>query len=1215
MLSYWLRNFLLWTSRLLGTVQRLLWRPVVFHLLVFMTIAGALWTIDHPDLVRLSAARTWRASVSWLRPAKGAAVHTASPRQGESTLSTESQPSSASPSATKSWLTPWNVLSLWAFGFVAWGVIRARRRLVIAFEDNLGKQSDEQRLDKQTGIDPGGFGVLVAAELASLSSLFSEFEEGRSIQATPEKMKPIDATFQTESAGEFLQNTVSSEAKFSLGPLEIPVGIILGLIGRLVQGPRIVGRVHRDGLQRVITVRLVGSLGTRVWILPDSALASESDQVRWRPAADVASDLACRLFAELAMDRPVTWQALSQFVGGVRAYRRSLQTPKQQKLNLKEAEHRLLQAQADDPAFDLAFYNLGVVYNEQGKPEAALTAFTRAAEKNPQRAGTQYALALINFDLAKMAIGRDEGEAATLYLSQAIQFSDRALELKPPREQLIGILALKSLVYWWRAWRWPPGSGIQFREFRSAGTLARRAILQAWRVLCRIEIGIGVSATSRPYALEQARRLAGRHLETRAEMLLAVANVSGSSPAEVAARNLAQIEASGGDTAGLRRPSRLLLGILRRVSFFLVRTGAKLSSSGRLRRVALRVACYSLRQARGITPDDFSVLLALGQTYLKRGQNQKAIPALQKATQLSPASSEAWAFLARAYAARDHHNEAQEAAQNCLATVSNVSQDSLDALVAALVATRALYSEVQDTVLAIPAQKHSRSQLGFLLWFIPRYFRLGYRIAGREFKALTAANQLLQQLLSSNDALQQVFSSLDGSIQRAKVIATFSESVAALRKKGQEGIEPLKALMAEKQQRRHHWEVGEVGHNLSLLYFSLEQLPEAAKCLGDTITYLEKTLHNEIKRRGLYTLLGRILRRQGTSSRAIALEQAKKGVAWDPINSYERIELGWVYWSLSDFLSAQSVWEDVLLLAPDRPQVYVNLGLLHLAQLGDATDRAARNALIRSSTLRLKSAVDLFDETDEGRSEARWLLSQTYSSDGQYGDAIRELRALEGIGYCPLAIEISLADAYLSSENWSAAELRFRKAAVNVDKAIQSAAQGFNEVPDSPLMFEQSLGTISAWAHLGIASSLAQREILLDQAFEEIALARSSLAALSSEEMKKQWEANCLFHEGFVLFKRDQVDEAIDRLAEALAVRVESEVYFTLAESLRRKTELSDDPGVRNQLTRRATAHYQEALRIDWDGRLTPKIAKALALLESASDTQQPAAERPSTKK
>src|SRR5262249_33236400 len=148
--------------------------------------------------------------------------------------------------------------------------------------------------------------------------------------------------------------------------------------------------------------------------------------------------------------------------------------------------------------------------------------------------------------------------------------------------------------------------------------------------------------------------LASRHLQTRAEMLFAIANLPGGTPAEEAAKQLMQGEADAAtNTKGLGLASRLLLNILRRASVFLVRIGSKLSGSARIRAVALRVAFCSLRHASRMSPDDFSVWLALGQIYLKRGQGAKAILALQKATQLAPLSSEAWAFLARAYASRD----------------------------------------------------------------------------------------------------------------------------------------------------------------------------------------------------------------------------------------------------------------------------------------------------------------------------------------------------------------------------------------------------------------------------------------------------------------------------------------------------------------------------------------------------------------------------------
>ncbi|MCM8595336.1 hypothetical protein [Accumulibacter sp.] len=214
-----------------------------------------------------------------------------------------------------SWLTLWNVLSIWAFGFVVWSVGQARRRLTVAaFDDFSGKQA---------GLDVPGFGVLVAAELSRLSDLFTEFEADRAIRTIPEKMTPLNATFQTDAPGRFLQQAISSETSFALGPLRIPVGTILGLVGRLAQGPVLSAQIHRDGDRRIVTARLGGSRGERTFRIVDEALHGEGEQTVWRSARDLAREMACRVFADVAMGGTVTWRALDGFAAGVGAYRES----------------------------------------------------------------------------------------------------------------------------------------------------------------------------------------------------------------------------------------------------------------------------------------------------------------------------------------------------------------------------------------------------------------------------------------------------------------------------------------------------------------------------------------------------------------------------------------------------------------------------------------------------------------------------------------------------------------------------------------------------------------------------------------------------------------------------------------------------------------------------------------------------------------------------
>jgi tetratricopeptide (TPR) repeat protein len=205
----------------------------------------------------------------------------------------------------------------------------------------------------------------------------------------------------------------------------------MGLINRLVQGPTLSGQLHRDGACRVLTVRLAGRLGNRSWRIEDRAVRTDGADATWRPAAELADEVAYRVFTELTIGRSVRWEALREFAAGVRAYRRSLNLARERRLNLREAERKLIAAHAEDQHFDLAYYNLGVVYTELGELDAAASAFEHARDQNPARWSTHYALAVTHLQRAQAAFNANRSETALLQLSNARDHCEEARRLAP----------------------------------------------------------------------------------------------------------------------------------------------------------------------------------------------------------------------------------------------------------------------------------------------------------------------------------------------------------------------------------------------------------------------------------------------------------------------------------------------------------------------------------------------------------------------------------------------------------------------------------------------------------------------------------------------------------------------------------------------------------------------------------------------------------------
>jgi tetratricopeptide (TPR) repeat protein len=1262
MLGAWFRSALLLGCRIAGGARGLSRRRLVFHVLLLAGVAGALRGVDavaaararapdRPDEAadslprrapasdsgpsRIQSARasgdsarppgdsapsprgtapTAVAPADQSRQADSAAVERDSVAARDSAGARQSPTTRETPAGPppRRWFTLWNTLSLWAFGLVFWVVYQARRRLVIAtFEDFSNKQA---------GMDVGGFGVLVAAELAGLGELFAEFEAGSSLEITPGGQAELRATFQTESASQFLERAITSETSFAVGPLKVPVGIFLGLLGRLVQGPVLNAQVHRDGDHRVVTARL----GDRTFRLADRIVSGAGDQLVWRPAREVARELACRVFSEIAMEGAVTWRALDCFAHAVRAYRDSLRAPQVQQVLWHEAEHRLLRAIAEDPRFDLAYYDLGVVFNQQGKLDAADIAFARAiaAHQGPGRWSAHYALAFNTFHrVARAGPGGAPRVAIDLHLSRALNQCDQALSLAPDAAARARILSLKATVLLWRGGRMPATQpAARMRAFSDAGLMARRAVWKGWRALCRAELGLGSTGPLGATRL-QARALASQYLQDLAtiaavgakqrHLLRALRSVGGLSEAarldQQAAAVQRDLEASkavpASQTVWRRALLRLAL-LMARLARGANRLGDRLQGYDPLIGMLLRVAARTLRQARRLTPESAGVHLALGEVYLEQHRPGAARKALWTAVRLEPASAHAWALLARACAERLLFSELDEAVRRFFENPHKASPDSFAALATALDAHAAAIARWQR--LADELRQRARAPFP-RLWGTARFLRDAYQMAERNLTALRVGAEQRRALLQNPNAFDDRLDAIRRIRDRLEQFPSLQGKIEQLVQEGQDGLAGLESLLAEQIAAGHGWEVAETGYQLFALYRAHETtadiLAKEEEALRRTLEHLEATLPGEIQQRGLYAQLSRVLRRLGKVP--AALEQARIAVSRDPLSAFERVELGWVHYHLSEFPAAQAAWEDAVRLAPDNPHNRMNLALAYLMELSDLKDRATRAARAERAAEQLHTALDLLGQGDPERDRAQYLLSTAHAEAGRRDDAVRELRALDRRDYCDLAVSLHLAEAHLVRDDWGEAEHMFGKAVAEAEALAAAASGGVNEPIKTPTGESMVAGSAAAWGRLGVAATLIEREIGLDQARAHIDAATAVIQKLADADLKRRWLGNIRLQEGALLLRQDRVDDAIGALEEALAIEAYAGTYLLLANALTRKGELAAAEK-RAPFLRRGARYYDEAQRRDWTGALEPRIAAGRRELEALTAAAEP---------
>src|SRR3954452_8385910 len=258
---------------------------------------------------------------------------------------------------------------------------------------------------------------LLIVEISRLRDLFRVVADRRAVASGFTHQRALDATLSGDDLVENLQGPLSSDAKTSVGPITIPLAPLVTVFGKLVQAPRLSGNLHVDGPVLILTAQMArrGSLSWRVQRSPEPREntrddANDGDDVKAMVSAMV-EELALRIYTDLALGRAVRWEASQSFVQGLQRFRACQRTPKDRKVNLKEAEERFLSALAEDEDFPLVYYNLGVVYTElhglavdagrtaeaETRLSAAETSFGRALEKDPSRWESYFAFAQTQF--------------------------------------------------------------------------------------------------------------------------------------------------------------------------------------------------------------------------------------------------------------------------------------------------------------------------------------------------------------------------------------------------------------------------------------------------------------------------------------------------------------------------------------------------------------------------------------------------------------------------------------------------------------------------------------------------------------------------------------------------------------------------------------------------------------------------------------------------
>ena len=815
------------------------------------------------------------------------------------------------------WSQWWAILVAYVLIWLFWWGLQARRHLVVEEFKNYA--------DKQYDTDIQGLATLLVVRLGKLHELYHTVNEQRAIRTSVSESETIDATIQVEDLSAFLRDAVSVNSELSFGPIKIPVGMIMSFFGRLVQGQRLIGSVHRNKEGFILTAQIVGGTYPFKWRVELPATEQHSGDL-----VNMVDELAYRIFTDFELQGSVRWQATRTFCDGLRAYRDCLQTPKDRVANLQKAEMQFIRTLTEDIEFDSAYYNLGVVYTELEQEEAAEIAFDKAIAQNPNSWIAYYALALSRY--------------ANKEYYRSAQFCKRVIELKPGTADIAKTYQLQGVVQ------------RKLGEQENAKYSYIQAIIHSWVALSSATFKKRDDATAENSKIAQLETLASACLADLATMYNDQEKPNNAELVKLESYDTQITTVQNGSNAPEFKRSSLC------------------SKAEKLLKQAL-----SLQHADATY--NASYHFQLGLTYYLQQQYDDALHALRVATRINPDLVEYWAFLLLVYAKREdlrnknktekgvkvHYQEfifetiidfasevqkeeykqvlkkAQYAA--CLLDDTGEACTRFEEVEAFLDLTYFL-EELCDAMVA--------ENQGDLLAMCKCYIESGTKLKDPEIlhlaKSCLAKNLDHDQLVQELKSLQ--LQSKDQHLRYAAISLALGRLYLHSNRKDDCDvlIDKLIRLVDQFNGTDNEWEHGQLYRMVAELCYQAEKLEQAAKYYRSAIEVLTEKYPRDIRSQGLWLKLGDVLLQQRAYNEA--LQTARDAVKREPLCSDNHKLLGKVHFEKGEFQQAIDAWQDALarenitLKRPHDPEIYLNLARAYEKRLRQTVDEARRQSLV-----------------------------------------------------------------------------------------------------------------------------------------------------------------------------------------------------------------------------------------------------------------------------
>ncbi|HOI12615.1 MAG TPA: tetratricopeptide repeat protein [Methanoculleus sp.] len=1039
------------------------------------------------------------------------------------------------------------------------------------------------------------------------------------------------------------QKTFQSGPPVNLGPISLPQELIRDVASRLVRGARIVGILFEEDSRLHLVAHRIGSGNQLSWtVVGPKNTAVDNDTSPKAALDEMIHELACKIFASLYIEDATEWKAVRAFNQGLEEYLHSKAKPQDRTIGLIRAEEKFIETLSEDNNYHKAYHNLGVIYREQEKWQAAESAFILSMHLRPKAEHLHYTLAQNYFDEAydhlhkgdiankghlsercKEEIQRDYWNfCRTIELCDAClileQNNPQAHELKGFAYRLKGYIAEKC----------PDITSDSSDDLDHAIQCRYVAVKQSWRALCRDRRRSRQDGdrSDSPGARAENKDFAAKCLNNMAYTL-----------------HLKYLKQKSGTKSDNSGKNHSIMAWRDRLSFWL------------LSQIQMRM----YHQALALNPANANPHLGVGEVHLAAGRLDLAVGSFKRTVSIDYTLPSAWMYLALTYDRLiDNPPEIwrpefyQWERDHAFKQLLNYIEEGKAFHLYQIAEEFENRKECKDITTLV------RRALGFLKEantsegeIVPKH---RYREGGTRPKAFgllkppsVAPPQPLPYITTCDG---RIIRSTEGvtpggkpfhhpcprygsggrtsgyrcSVLRvSKVQKSFWANLDSRRRQRQKFRRPLRIRGSCWDKLDSRVPDGSLSKNLKAIYddwhhgeccrvrgtYLLDHgIPDRAeKMFQESLKTLKPGYPERIRENSIYASQAHAQLQQ--KNYLAAIKTTHDAILLDPRCSHAHLRRGQGLCGINDLDHCINEYRLALQCDPEQPEIYFRIGQVNLLRAQRSYNPEEKRELLQEAFDNFNIALELRKSESKDIAKIYYWFGKISLIRGSYNEAKAYFETAESFKVAPIKIAFHLGEAHLGMKYFATSEDYFGQAHENLkkfigygglchDRQLQSEVEEFLE--DGVCA-----GALLIRLHIRSAILTIYKSEGAKKAEEHLEAARKIIAKISNTTTCQELEAEYLCAQGWLLLEQQKYPEARNALKDSHIRKFTAQSYWYLARAYYESRTQACTPEHPDELAALACKYCDTVKMLDITGNYSKKAEQMLASLKAGGLASQ----------